>query len=821
LTSIVRELPSGTVTFLFTDIEGSTRLLDELGDAYADALAEHRRCLREAFARHSGVEVDTQGDAFFVAFARATDALAAAADARYALESGPIKVRMGVHTGEPLVTDEGYVGIDVHRAARIAAAGHGGQVLVSQTTYNLAGADGLRDLGEHRLKDLSAPERIFQLGEGDFPRLKTLYQTNLPVPATPFLGRDDELEHVSGLLRSDDVRLLTLTGAGGSGKTRLALQSVASVADEYPQGVWWVPLASVRDPAAVFEEAGRTLGDGADPAATIGDRRLLLLLDNFEHVIEAAPGLSLLLRDCPKLDVVVTSRERLQLGGEHVYPVPVLAHADARALFVTRARAVRPDYEADDSVDELCERLDNLPLALELAAARTTILSTEELLGRLGKRLDLLRGGRDAEVRQQTLRATIEWSYDLLAPDEQRLFARLAVFRGGCTLAAAEAVCAADLDGLQSLVDKSLVRVREEHRFWMLETLREFALERLSVSGEEDALRRAHAEFFLSLAEEADLSVEGIESGRGESGYAIVLPEQTNLRAALDWLAAVGEVEDAMRLAVMLEQFWVTNAPGEGKRRMTELLALGDDVPDKLRVRAIRVLAGSTYIAGEFEDGARLSEEALAVYRRLDDRWGIAHMLSRLAIDAKRVGEVERARALIEESLALDSEKFNEAGALTLLGELAFDEGRYDEALELLDRSARLAAEIEFVWWQKNSLQIAAEYALHTGRAADAMSRARESLPIARSIGDRQGTIYGLALLAWAASVMGELDRAGRLWGAIDAEAARGRIGQWEDEREDYASHVVVAAPDFERGYEEGRALPIEDAIQLALTDVD
>src|SRR5437762_3742850 len=249
----MRDLPSGTVTFLFTDIEGSTKLLHELGDAYADALAEHRRVLRDTFARHGGIEVDTQGDAFFVTFARATDALAAASEGQAALAAGPIRVRMGLHTGEPLLTDEGYVGIDVHRAARIAAAGHGGQVIVSQTTYDLAGADGLRDLGAHRLKDLSGPERLYQLGDGDYPPLKTLYQTNLPVPATPFLGREDELATVGELLADPDRRLLTLTGAGGSGKTRLALQAAGAAADGYPGGVWWVPLAPVSDPETVFE----------------------------------------------------------------------------------------------------------------------------------------------------------------------------------------------------------------------------------------------------------------------------------------------------------------------------------------------------------------------------------------------------------------------------------------------------------------------------------------------------------------------------------------------------------------------------------------
>jgi len=471
---------------------------------------------------------------------------------------------MGLHTGEPLVTEEGYVGIDVHRAARIAAAGHGGQTVVSQTTYDLAGSDGPRDLGEHRLKDLSAPERIYQLGDREFPPLKTLYQTNLPVPATPFLGRERELGEVGEALARSDVRLLTLTGAGGSGKTRLALQAAAEAADDYPQGVWWVPLAPVREPDEVVATAARALGTGGSLEDAVGDRRLLLLLDNFEHVIEAAPELTALLAKCPNLDVTVTSRERLQLDGEHVYPVPVLDRSEARELFAARARAVRPDFEPNGSLDELCASLDDLPLALELAAARTTVLSTEQLLSRLGARLDLLKGGRDAEVRQQTLRATIEWSYDLLDPDEQRLFARLAVFRGACTLEAAEGICDADIDQLQSLVDKSLVRIRDEDRFWMLETIHEFAAERLCESGEEDELRRRHAGFFLALAESANLSAEAINLGPRPE---LVLPEQDNLRAALDWAAEAGEIELGLRLAISLEQFWVAAGPYEGARR--------------------------------------------------------------------------------------------------------------------------------------------------------------------------------------------------------------------------------------------------------------
>jgi hypothetical protein len=311
----VAELPSGTVTFLFTDIEGSTRLLHELGDAYAEALAGHRRALRDAFERHGGVEVDIQGDAFFVAFARATDALGAAAEAQSTLGDGPVRVRIGVHTGEPLVTEEGYVGLDVHRAARIAAVGHGGQVLVSQATRELVGPDGLVDLDEHRLKDLTAPERIYQLGEGAFPPLKSLNQSNLPLQPTPFVGREKELGEVISLLRQPATRLLTLTGAGGSGKTRIAVQAAAEVVDDHEHGVWWVPLQEVRESERVEATVSSVLGARGDLAEHIGARSMLLVLDNFEQVADAAPVLGEVLVSCPNLGLLVTSREIPAPGG--------------------------------------------------------------------------------------------------------------------------------------------------------------------------------------------------------------------------------------------------------------------------------------------------------------------------------------------------------------------------------------------------------------------------------------------------------------------------------------------------------------------------
>ena len=435
------------------------------------------------------------GRRFFFAFPTAPGALAAASAFTEALSPGPIHVRVGLHTGTPLLTEGGYVGGDVHRAARIAACGHGGQVLVSSSMAQLVDLE-LADLGEHRLKDLSAPERVFQLGDREFPTLKSLYRTNLPVPATPFLGREQELAELLSLLSSEDTRLLTLTGPGGTGKTRLALQAVAEASDRYAEGVWWVPLAPLREPALVFETAAQVLGSKNGLAEHIADKSMLCLFDNFEQVVEAGAELASLLASCPNLDFVVTSRERLRVRGEQTYPVPPLAEEDGEALFIARARAVDPAFTSSEAVAELCLRLDELPLALELAAARTALFSPEQLLERLSQRLDLLKGERDADPRQQTLRATIEWSHDLLSTREQVLFARLSVFAGGCSYEAAEQIAEADPDTLQSLLDKSLLRRRESPagpRYWMLETIREFARHALDAATERE-LNERHAD---------------------------------------------------------------------------------------------------------------------------------------------------------------------------------------------------------------------------------------------------------------------------------------------------------------------------------------
>ncbi len=399
-----RDLPTGTVTFVFTDVECSTRLLEELGaDAYGELLSRHHEVCRSAWAAHGGVEVDTAGDAFFVAFPTASGALAAAADAQEALDELGLRVRMGVHTGEVSLGETGYVGFEVHRAARIAAAAHGGQVVVSGAAAAEAGAAELLDLGEHRYKDVDEPVAIFQLGRESFPPLKTISNTNLPRPASSFVGRERELGDVIARF-GEGARLVTLSGPGGSGKTRLAVEAAMTLVSKMKAGVFWIGLVALRDPMLVTETIARTLGAKSDLESHIGEREMLLLLDNLEQVIEAAPELSGLLRACPKLRLLVTSREPLRVDGEVEYPVPPLAESEAVALFCERARS-----EPSDDIRELCARLDNLPLAVELAAARTRALSPDQILARLSESLDLLRGGRDADDRQQTLRATIEW----------------------------------------------------------------------------------------------------------------------------------------------------------------------------------------------------------------------------------------------------------------------------------------------------------------------------------------------------------------------------------------------------------------------------
>jgi predicted ATPase len=811
---VVAEQPSGTVTFLFTDIEGSTRLLHKLGpEAYAEALEEHRRLLREVFAVNQGVEVDTQGDAFFVAFSSAADAVATARDSQQALSASAVRVRMGLHTGAPHATPQGYVGEDVHLGARIAAAGHGGQVLLSKATAELVQAD-LTDLGEHRLKDFEQPVWIYQLGDSLFPPLKTISNTNLPRPASSFVGREREVAEVEALLR-DGTRLVTLTGPGGSGKTRLSIEAASELVGEFRHGVFWIGLATLRGSELVLPTIAQTLGAHEELAAHIGEKELLLLVDNLEQVIDAAAELAALVEACPNLRLLVTSRELLRVRGEVEYEVLPLAGPDAAELFSARAR-----LPASPAIGDLCRRLDNMPLALELAAARTKALSPEQILDRLGERLDLFKGGRDADPRQQTLRATIAWSHDLLDADEQRLFARLSVFPG-CTLEAAAAVCDADLDTVQSLVEKSLVR-RTNERFWMLETIREFATERLDASGEGADIRRRHAVHFLRIAESTCLSTERV--GQGEMRYDLALAEQDNLRAALDW-ALGADPGLGLRIAVEVEQFWVSKDPFEGMQRFAALLERADELPLELHAAALRCFGGTSGVSGEAERARELYEQSLELYERLGDEHGIVALRHRLAVTALIDGDLTQARSILEENLvrarALGS-TYLETEALGALGSIEFQEGNLEASAELYRQNLELSREIGFRWFEAIALVNHAEISLKLGRYEEGDEQARAALALARALDDRLLTATMLALLATAARSRGDAERSGRLWGAVEAEGERGSFG-WQQAEIDAIRQQVLAdgTPELEAGIEAGRRLSLDEAIDYALETGD
>jgi len=818
------DLPSGTVTFLFTDVEGSTRLLHELGaEGYAGALAEHRRVIREACSAKGGVEVDTQGDAFFFAFPTAPAGVAAASAFTDTLASGPIAVRVGLHTGTPLLTDEGYVGPDVNRAARIAAAGHGGQVLVSTSTAALVDLE-LPDLGEHRLKDLSAPERIYQLGDGEFPELKSLYRTNLPVPATPFLGRERELTEVVALLAHEEGRLLTLTGPGGTGKTRLAAQAAGLVSDGYPDGVWWVPLAPLRDPALVLETAAQVVGSKNGLKEHIADKHMLCLFDNFEQVVEAGAELAELLASCPNLGVLVTSREPLHVTGEQEYAVPPLAHEEGVGFFLARARAVKPEFAPDEAVSEICARLDDLPLALELAAARVKALSSRQILERLDERLPLLTGGaRDLPERQRTLRATIEWSYQLLSEDEQRLFARLAVFRGGCTLEAAEEVAEAALDVLQSLVDKSLVRHSDE-RYWMLETIREFAAERLEESGEAQELRRRHAEHLLAFAEETEPYLRG--RGSGEL-LKRVDAEHDNLRAAMDELEAVGESQLLLRMAGALARFW--NFKGhlvEAGRRL-EAALLADERPTAARAKALN---GASLVAGNRGDAstARLwGEEALTLHRQLGDALGTARSTYMLGGAAMEVPDWATARQLLDESLRAFVELADEQGILMATDVLAlacYMVGDSERAWALAEDNLRRARAAGDEQWEATGLGGLGFYAVADGRVEEALPLLVESTRKWRDWGELYWGEVGLNLCGFArvSAIAGKAEVAVQL---LSATASKNeQIGAAElsfvDDLNEETLVIIRSQLDeaaFAKAWKAGRSLTLDEAVALAL----
>src|SRR6266702_8444926 len=797
----MRHLPTGTVTLLFTDIEGSTRLLQRVGECYATILEAYRSLLRAAFLEFDGYEVDTQGDAFFVAFARASDAVTAAVAAQRALADHPwpqgatVRVRMGLHTGEPSQTAEGYVGLDLHRAARIMSAGHGGQVLLSYTTRDLVEQTlpqgvSLLDLGAHRLKDLQQKSQLYQLViaglPADFPPLKTLDSSpnNLPLQPTPFIGREKEVNAVQPLLLRDEVRLLTLTGPGGTGKTRLGLQVAAQLSDHFADGVFFVNLAPISDSTFVVPAIAGTLGlkeTGEQPLhdllqASLQDRQLLLLLDNFEQVLGAAEHVADLLASCPRLKVLVTSRAVLHVRAEQEFVVPPLAVPDPKhlpdlvalsqyeavVLFIARAQAVKPDFQVTNAnapaVAEICARLDGLPLAIELAAARSKLLPPQALLARLGQRLAVLTSReRDRPSRQQTLRNTIAWSYHLLDADEQRLFRRLSVFAGGCRLSAIEAMCSTlgdqvepALDTVATLIDKSLLQQTEqegeEPRLLMLETIREYGLEVLAASGEMESTRQAHALYYVRLSEEAEPELTG---PRQAIWLERLEREHDNLRAALQWGLVPGEDghrrEMALRLGGALRQFWIVHGHlSEGRNFLERALVESKGVPASVQVKAFVTAANLANKQGDNDRTEVLAETSRALYQELGDTQGIALSLRLLAGVAGRRGTLTAARMLNEEALALFREVSDKEGAawsLQNMGLLTIAQGEFAEAHALLEESLAFHRELGNKAGMAHALWALAS-ALFDFQGSPSTIRAllEESLALSEEVGDKEAS---------------------------------------------------------------------------------
>jgi predicted ATPase len=833
----VGALPEGTVTFLFTDIEGSTALLRERGDEYPVLLAEHRRLLREAADRHGGVVFGSEGDALFMAFGAADAAVAAAREGQQALTALPLRVRMGVHTGEPAITEGDYVGLDVHRVARIASSAHGGQVVVSRPARDAADdVCTFTDLGEHRLKDLPEPEWLFQAGEGDFPPLRSLSNTNLPAPATPLVGRARELGEITELLRGEETRLLTVTGPGGTGKTRLAVAAGDSLADAFANGVFFVPLASLRDPDLVLPEVARSLGVSEQPgeplarsiARRVEERHALLVLDNVEQVLDAATEVAALLESAPGLAVLATSREPLRIRGEHEYALPPLALDEAVDLFMERALAVRADCATDwepEVAREIVERLDRLPLAIELAAARVKLLSLGAIAERLGERLTFVTGTRrDLPERHRTLRGAIEWSYDLLEPDERTLFARLAVFMGGWTLDAAEAATGADLDTLASLLDKSLVTRDGDERFTMLETIREYAVERLHACKDAADICRAHAEYFLGVAKWAEAAYDGPDAVAAVNRLE---QEHDNLRSALEW-ALRAEPALGTRLAAELGGFWYRHTHVVEGAAWLQRAAEADDGTDPLRRARILHNLGVLTDLQRGPEAARYLEEAVELYRETDDVRRLTRSMNSLGIVTRNNGDLPGARKLLQECLAIRRE-LGDPGLISVttcdLGVVAVDEGDLDAAAAYFRESLEIdrstgdkpgeAVNVGNLGWVE----------LARGRLEDARPLVERALRLFDEVGDREGLAEALEQSAVLVGGDGRPEAAARIAGS--AAALREAVGvphasEWDRQRLEQGLEPVRAAlgDAFQPRYEEGWSVDADAAVSEALAAV-
>jgi predicted ATPase/class 3 adenylate cyclase/Tfp pilus assembly protein PilF len=914
-------LPTGTVTFLFTDIEGSTKLWERSSEAMQRALARHDEILRRATEEHDGYVFKTVGDAFCCAFATAAGALETSLVAQRALlakqgwpeETGPLLVRMALHAGAAEERDGDYFGPPVNRVARLLSAGHGGQVLLSLTAQELVQDQLSPDvelsyLGEHRLKDLFRPERVFQLVAPDlpvdFPSLKTLerYPNNLPLQLTPLIGREREIDEVCKRLRSPEVRVLTLTGPGGTGKTRLALQTAADLLEEFEDGVFFVALAAIADPELVLSTIAGSLGikESAEQAleesleAYLQQKHLLLILDNFEQVLEGATPVGDLLGSCPKLKVLATSRIPLRLYGEQEYLLPPLELPDlvrlpplerltqyeAVRLFVERARAVKPDFEVTNesapAVAEICVRLDGLPLAIELAAARTKLLPPQALLSRLSNRLKLLKGGaRNLPARQQTLRATIDWSYELLDEGEKTLFGRLSVFAGGRTLEAIEKICDPEgelevLEVVGSLLEKSLLRqegAEGDPRFLMLETVQEYAREKLDESAEAEEVKRGHAEYFLALAEEADPKLQGPDQ---LEWLRRLEAEHDNMRAALGWALQRGETEVAVGLGGALCRFWfVRGHYSEGRRWLEEALFMDQRASVEARAMALAgvgklasvqgdldraevasmeglellapegtepseaklfLLLNLGRVALEREDYGRATElfgDSRASSRQMGNRWGLATSVLNLAVVIHEQGDLERATVLYEEGIELFREQGDKVGlawCLNNLGLVLYSEGDLRQAVEVTEEAVALTRELEAgadVAVGLSNLGWMALLQNDLGKAADLF---QESLGLAWDTSMNPIILTILEGYACVAGARGEARRAARLWGAAQVLHEAKSIPRDTDFLAEADERISAVRSDlgeqtWEEALAEGRKITLEEAVSYALEE--
>jgi predicted ATPase/class 3 adenylate cyclase len=894
----MRNPPSGTVTFLFTDVEGSTKRWEQHPQEMQRAMQRHDGILRAAIEQHGGYVFKTVGDGFCAAFPTPHLALAAAMQAQRALygedwdpvldpRSPELRVRMALHTSVTEERDGDYFGPPVNRVARLLSAGYGGQVLLSHPTYdlvrdNLPSGASLRDMGEHRLKDLTRPEHIFHLVFPDlpteFPPLRTLdnHPNNLPLQPTSLIGRENEVAAIVALLGREDSRLVTLTGPGGTGKTRLALQAAAEFVDRFADGAFLVNLAPITDHSLVISEIAKTLGvreGGGQPLIAnlkehLREKQQLLILDNFEQLVEAAPTVSDLLLAAPRLKVLVTSRARLQLRGEKEYSVPPLqlpnikqlptlehlAQYEAVRLFTERAIDARSDFQVTNdnapAVAEICVRLDGLPLAIELAAARIKILPPQAMLTRLQSRLKLLTGGaRDLPARQQTLRRAIEWSYDLLDEGEKQLLRRLAVFAGGRTLEAVEAVCneAGDLDildGVSSLADKSLLRqevgLGGEPRLVMLETIHEYALEKLQESGEAEELRRRHARYFLEFAQEAD---EQLARSRHMEWLDRVEEEHNNLRAALEWSQITASEEGSgigLLLAGALWRFWeVRGYLTEGREWLARVLS-SDAAASRAAARGggeqrrfaqparSKVLIGAARLAlfqSDHPAARPFIEESLTILGELGDKANLSIALGNLGFMLMNQGDLVGAHAAYEESVVIRRElgdKLGMAGALTNVGLVAALRGDFARARSLEEESLSMLSALDSKEGKAYALRHLGFIAHSEGDYEQARAQLRASLALFWELGNKRVVAECLAGLAAISGAEGRPEQAAKLFGAAQALYVALGTTMWDSDRPLYerdlaAARARLGEEAWARAQQDGRAMSLEQAIEYAL----